>query len=464
MPERRLPWYRRAMSLQSRILVLVSAVLLVSIALGSAFAVMHARTTLSAEIRAALLGGVQTVRSAYEVLPRSTHQRQDLVQLVGTFDGNRHVASTLIDEHGDVLAQSRLSASQSLAPLWFERLIAPPFAPVRLIAPGVGRRAVIVLRGAPEVDVGAVWTELSGVVAVLGLATLIGLALVWVSVRSALSPLRDLSSRLTEIGRGDYRGRVRERGPVEVLELERSFNVMAEQLAVIGRRNWSLEQQLLTLQDEERAEIARDLHDEVGPQLFAVSLDAQLITQLLASGRPEAVQDQVDAIQGGVGHIQREIRAMVARLRPARATELGLGRAVQDLTRFWRTRRPEIAFVIEPLPTETDLGDALRDTAFRVVQEAVSNAVRHASPTKIVIALHRSAADLEITVSNDGVRTGDRQDSSGFGLKGMGERVGAAGGELEVRAPEGGERRWIVWARLPRMLGAGAAMPSEALV
>ena len=300
-------------------------------------------------------------------------------------------------------------------------------------------------------------------VAVLGLATLIGLALVWVSVRAALSPLRELSGRLTEIGRGDYRGRVRERGPVEVLELERSFNAMAEQLAAMGRRNWALEQQLLTLQDEERAEIARDLHDEVGPQLFAVSLDAQLIIQLLASGRPEAVQDQIEAIQGGVGHIQRDIRAMVARLRPARATELGLGRAVQDLVRFWSMRRPEIAFTVDLPGVEADLGDMLKDTAFRVVQEAVSNAVRHARPTGIAITLGRGAADLEITVSNDGLRPDAAEDGSGFGLKGMEERVSAAGGRLEVGACERPEHRWVVSAYLPCTAGVSAPAFSEAL-
>ena len=450
------------MSLQSRILVFVSAVLLVSIALGSAFAVVQARATLTAEIRAALLGGAQTVRSAYEDLPRSDHRPRDLVQLVSTFDGNRHVAATLIDVQGSVLAASRVSPPQAEAPHWFERLLAPSFGPVRLAAPGPGRGEAIVLRAAPAIDTGAVWAELSGVVAVLGLATLIGLALVWISVRAALSPLRELSGRLTEIGRGDYRGRVRERGPVEVLELERSFNAMAEQLATIGRRNWTLEQQLLTLQDEERAEIARDLHDEVGPQLFAVSLDAQLITQLLANGHPEAVQDQVEAIQGGVSHIQREIRAMVARLRPARAAELGLGRAVQDLARFWCTRRPEIAFTVNLLAAEADLGDMLRDTAFRVVQEAVSNAVRHARPTAIAIALQRSAADLEITVCNDGVQRDAGDGGSGFGLKGMEERVRAAGGELKVLVPEGDERRWIVSARLPHRVVAASPALSEA--
>ena len=307
------------------------------------------------------------------------------------------------------------------------------------------------------------WTELSGLVAVLGLATLIGLALVWLSVAAALSPLRELSSRLAEIGRGDYCGRVRERGPLEVLELERSFNAMAEQLAAMGRRNWTLEQQILTLQDEERAEIARDLHDEVGPQLFAVSLDAQLITQLLATGQPEAVQGQVDAIQGGVSHIQREIRAMVARLRPARATELGLARAVQDLVRFWRTRRPEIAFVVDPPPQETGMGDALKDTAFRVVQEAVSNAVRHARPTEIAISLRRHAGDLEITIRNDGVQSGGAAQGSGFGLTGMDERVRAAGGRLEVRTPEGSEHPWIVSARLPSAGGAAYPGLGEAL-
>jgi two-component system, NarL family, sensor histidine kinase UhpB len=444
------------MSLQSRIAALFSAVMLVAIALGAAFAGVQARASLRAEIGAALAGGEQTIHQAYEDLPRSDHQARDLAQLVATFDGDRHLEALLVGGGGATLAASRPSPGPVRAPDWFKRLIAPGFGASRLAVPdAAGGRRAIVLRAVPDADVGALWAQLSGVVTILSLATLIGLALVFLIVRIALSPLRELAAGLAEIGRGAAPTRMRERGPVEVLELERSFNTMAAQLAAMERRNWALEQQLLTLQDEERAEIARDLHDDVGPQLFAVSLDAQLIVQLLAGGRREAIAEQVEAIQAGVGHIQREIRALVARLRPPRATELGLGRALEDLVRFWRARRPEIAFGMDLSLNEFDLSDTAKDTAFRVAQEAVSNAVRHARPSRIDIAMARTAATLEVTVCNDGVGTEPAEGTSGFGLTGMRERVRAAGGRLQIEPALAEDGVWRIAASLP--------LPSTAL-
>jgi two-component system, NarL family, sensor histidine kinase UhpB len=439
------------MSLQTRIVVLVAGVLLVSVALGSVFAGVQARRALEAEIRAAMLGGAHTVQSAYEDLPRSDHPARDLAQLVSTFDGNRHVQARLQDGAGRIERISTAAPAGAPSPRWFQRLIAPPTTQTALAAPPTAAGAqMILLRATPGPDISALWVELSGVASVLGGSALAGLVLVVLVVRAALAPLRELSTSLGEIGRGDYRGRMRERGPKEILRLERSFNAMAERLSAMGRRNWALEQQLLTLQDEERAEIARDLHDDVGPLLFAVSLDAEVITQQLAAGRPDGVPDQVAAIQAGVRHVQREIRAMVARLRPTPVTELGLGRAIQDLVKFWADRRPEIAFDLRLPESEAHLRDALKDTAFRVIQEAVNNAVRHAHPDRIEIAIRCNASAVEVEVTNNGAAPEPAEPAAlGFGLVGMRERVASSGGSLAIRRPGAETATWSVAAVLP---------------
>lgn len=440
------------MSLQTRIVVLVAGVLFVSVALGSVFAGVQARRALDAEIRAAMLGGAQTVQSAYEDLPHSDHPARDLAQLAATFDGNRHVQARLRDGSGRTERVSTAPPPAGApAPEWFRRLIAPRTTQAALLAPATAAGPqMILLRATPDPDVSALWVELSGVATVLGGSALAGLVLVVLVVRAALAPLRELSTSLGEVGRGDYRGRLRERGPKEILRLERSFNGMAERLTAMGRRNWALEQQLLTLQDEERAEIARDLHDDVGPHLFAVSLDAEVIVQQLAAGRPDGVLDQVAAIQSGVRHVQREIRAMVARLRPTPVTELGLGRAIQDLVKFWADRRPEITFELRLPESEAQLRDALKDTAFRVIQEAVNNAVRHAHPNRIEIAIRFGPSEVQVEVVNDGAHPEPPGAAAlGFGLVGMRERVASSGGTLVIRRPNAEAPTWAVAAVLP---------------
>lgn len=436
------------MPLQTRIVALVSAVLLISIVLGAVFAGAQARRSLRAELQAGMTGGAQTIRGAFEDLPRSDHQARDLDQLVDTFNGNRHVMAALVRSDRRVEAASRPSQPGDRAPDWFARLLAPKAESLAFPAPGDARGTkAIVLTSVATADLQAAWAELSGIVTVLCVTTVAGLGLVFVVLRAALSPLRDLSTGFDEIGRGDYRGRVLERGPSEIMRLEKSFNDMAKRLDVMRQRNDGLERQLLTLQDEERAELARDLHDDIGPHLFAVSLDAQMITQLLATGRPNDVPAQVEAIQIAVGHVQREVRGMVARLRPARATDLGLERAIGDLVKVWQARRPEIAFDVEPLVAETGLGESLKDTAFRVIQEAVNNAGRHARPTFVQITLRRQPGGLFVEVRNDGAAP--RQLIPGFGLIGMRERVTALCGHLTVSPATAEDGVWVVTAVLP---------------
>ena len=138
----------------------------------------------------------------------------------------------------------------------------------------------IVLTPTAGIDVSAAWREFIGIVAVLLGSAAIGLVLVYFVISAAFRPLRALATQFGRIGTGDYTGRVAECGPTELLSLQSGFNRMASELAATTERNRQLGDQLLTIQEEERADIARDLHDDIGPHLFAVNMDAQMIAQL----------------------------------------------------------------------------------------------------------------------------------------------------------------------------------------
>jgi two-component system sensor histidine kinase UhpB len=294
--------------------------------------------------------------------------------------------------------------------------------------------------------VDAVWREFSGIVVMLCLSAVAGLILVYALIGRALRPLQALSDAFIHVGAGDYGGRVPTAGPTELLRLQTGFNSMVEQLTHMSERNRHLTDQLLTLQDEERAEIARDLHDEFGPHLFAVNMDAEMIVQLCAGGSQETVVRQARSIQGAVGHMQRQVRDLLLRLRPTPVTELGF-RAAVDLVRFWTARRPEIAFDLD-LDESAPLKESLKDVAYRVIQEGVNNAVRHGRPAWIRIQVGPSPPDtLAVAVLDDGSPLGGSPGPGGLGLIGMRERVAASGGRLTF-----GPRRdggWMVAARLP---------------
>ncbi|HZU51190.1 MAG TPA: histidine kinase [Sphingomicrobium sp.] len=402
-----------------------------------------ARSDLSAELAAAKSGGLQTVRSAFEDLPRSDHPRRDLRQLVATFEGNRHLIAQVQDSSGRLLMSSNASMPREQAPRWFAALLHPDVQPVAVTVPGASNE-VLSLEPQPASDIAALWSTTRDATGVFALAAAVGLTLIYWIIRRALSPLIDLSNALAAIGASGYRERVEETGPPELRPLQSGFNAMAERLAEIDARNRALEAQLLTIQDEERADIARDLHDEIGPHLFAVALDADMINRSLTRGDSHLIPEQIRSIQGAVSYMQRQVRELIARLRPTRAAELGLEAAICDLIAFWQARQPDVEFAAELDQADANVPEPLRDVIYHLVQEAVANALRHARTERLDIAVTATSHGVTAMVANRGVTKAAEGDLPGLGLASMRERVQAAGGILEIhRGAEG----WTVAAR-----------------
>jgi two-component system sensor histidine kinase UhpB len=443
------------MSLRARVVLSIALVLLVGVGAGAGLAGWHARRSIDQELRAGLLGGRQTLLRAFDSLPRSDHPDRDLAQTVATFNGDRHVRAVLLSNQGRAVALSRPFASERAAPAWFSRFMRPDLEPVRVAVPaGVARDSAIVLQSVPANDVGDVWLEFADVAGSLAAVCALGFALIYLTIGRALRPLHDLSESFVRIGSGDYRARVRERGPPELFDLARGFNSMAARLSVMENRNRALEEQLLTLQDEERADLARDLHDEIGPYLFAVNVDAAMVGQLVQGDRVAEVPDRLVAIQAAVGHMQSHVREILGRLRPTLAVELGLNAAIEDLVAFWRARHHSIAFDVRLLDDESAIDEPQKETIYRIVQESLNNAVRHGRPSRVVVkVMGEASGEIAVQVSDNGtgkLADAGRSEQSGFGLIGMRERVAASGGTLSI--DDGGERGgWTVVARLPAL-------------
>jgi two-component system sensor histidine kinase UhpB len=433
------------MSLRLRVVAAIALVLLTASVVGTALAGWQARLVLREELVAALAGGRQTLTGALETLETSRNPGLALNGLVEAFNGNRHLVATLIAADGRPAAISRPLPVRA-APDWFSALFRPDVGVVSLpvLAPGFRR---LVLTPVFANDVAGIWAEFIALVGVLAGAFLVGALLVWLTVGRALRPLSDFSAAFVRIGSGDYGARVRQAGPLELVRLGRGVNDMAGRLAAMQEKTHALEDQLRTLQDEERADLARDLHDELGPHLFAANVDATMARRLIAEGNSAEALRQVEAISESVSHMQRLVRDILGRLRPTELIELGLRAAVDELVTFWAARHPSIRFsVLVPDDDALPMPDAARETLYRVVQEGLNNAVRHGRPGRIDIEIGRDdAGDVFARITDDG-RAADKPQGAGFGLIGMRERVAASRGRLTITPGAGG---WSVTACLP---------------
>ena len=444
------------MPLRVRLIALIGSVLLASLACGSVLVAWRAAHSVRTELRAALDVGTKSIRNGLDELVAQSDRARAVRHLVATFNGNRHVRATLLDAQDGPLAVSRLLVPTDPAPGWFRYLIGGKLDPVHVPVPfGGDNGSAIVLQTDPINEIGEVWAESRDAVLVLAGFALLSALLTCAVVGRALRPIEDLSTAFQRIGKGNYYGRVSEDGPPELARLASGFNLMTQQLATAATQNRRLNERLLTLQAEERAELARDLHDEIGPLLFAADMTAATIERLADSGRVDTIPTQVAAIHDAVGRMQRHVRVILERLRPIRA--IGLEVAIGQLAAFWRSRRPDISFIVAISVEEDRIGDDLKETIYRIIQEGVSNAIRHGKPTRVEIAIAHAGDDgVRVEMADDGIGMPvdgmiDR-DPAQLGLVGMRERVMAMSGSLSIQ--RGGNGRglalvaWLPWVSL----------------
>lgn len=449
------------MSLRFRLIVSVFAVLLLSFAAGGLLAGWTATQSVRVETQAALAAGERTVRSEVRGDPTPGRPPSDFAPLVRSFDGNRHLRAELVDAAGGtLLAASAPPTPRRPAPDWLVRLLAPALPPVALPLPAGPPGGAVVLRADPRNEVAEVWGQARDGFAVLALFCALSAALVVLVVGRALRPLEELSRALASVGAGAFAVRLQPAGAPELMRLARGFNGMAEELGRAEDRNRRLHEQLVAVQEEERAELARDLHDEVGPFLFGVSVDAAAIERAAAAGRHDGIPASAAAIRQAVAHMQAQVRSMLGRLRPASPVELGLAPSLRNLVAFWRARKPGIGIGLRVAVEEDDLDEATKEVVYRVVQEGLTNAVRHGRPGRIEVSVGPGAGGAAVVarVADDGVGLAGAE-APGFGLTGLRDRVLARGGAFEVAGGAAGVGLTVT-ARLPR--ADAAALPVDA--
>jgi signal transduction histidine kinase len=219
---------------------------------------------------------------------------------------------------------------------------------------------------------------------------------------------------------------------------EAELRTSYDRIRDIGRR-------LLTAQEAERARIARELHDDLSQQLVLLRLD------LRHAGNNEETLDRVD-------EIARSVHELSHRLHPAKLQLLGLVPSLQALQR--EKSRSGIAVALTHGDIPAGLSPALTLCLFRVVQEALQNAIKYSQATQVLVDLQCDDADLTLTIADDGVGFDlETAWGKGLGLISIRERVEASGGVVTIRSKAGDGTR--VDVRVPLAVEPAVWSPSS---
>ena len=279
-------------------------------------------------------------------------------------------------------------------------------------------------------------------VAGIGLILLTGV-IAYFTAGAALRPLRELGEGLTRMRKGNYDELIATSGPPEIRKSCEAANELARTLGELSHDNRTLLRKMVSLQDDERRDLARELHDELGPLLFGIRANAVALLEATPPGKKPSAS--AEGVLQSVEALQQANRRILDRLRPLYIQELGLEKSVETLLRNARSQAPDMKLTSNIDPRLADVDGLLSQTVYRVIQEAITNVLRHASASSMKVEAAIAGDQLLIEISDDGI--GFAQDRAfGRGLTGMHERVRALSGSFQFLREYG---RTYVRCRLP---------------
>jgi two-component system sensor histidine kinase UhpB len=440
------------LSLRARLNTLLALVLMLGLAINITRLVLEAGPRVQAEDQSVIRLAKELIETLVVSLNETSDPDARLSRIIQDLNRLRHVSITRQEDAPEAkppAAEDRGDdGERSSVPAWFVAFIHPETTSVNVPISIHGRPGSLVITSHPDDEMNEIW---DGIVTQLQVGSAIAIALFLLTmmvVGRALAPLQSLSEAMTSIEAGAYDTRVEPAGSPELAAICAKLNHLAATLGDAVEEKRQLAETAVSLQDAERKEIARELHDEFGPYLFALRAHASSLMRTADSREPntEALRKHGDAMLEQINALQQFNRRVLERLRPVGLAELGLSEAIGALLRLWSESHPGV--VIETTISQSlgKTGETAALTIYRIIQEALTNVFRHAGATHVEITVTPATSRQAGSTPVDAVAVSVRDNGAGlpidhkqgFGMIGMRERVLALGGTMTVASTHRG--------------------------
>ncbi len=346
---------------------------------------------------------------------------------------------------GPVPTEPKVRVADSSVPGWFVTLMDVP-ATARAYPVLIGHDHVGDILFFPDLSADLFEKWIAFLAIVLSGSTLMLLAALsaYFTTGSAIRPLQELQAGLTRLRAGHYDTAIAAAGPPEIRRSCEAANQLARTLHQLSHDNRDLLRRLVSLQADERRELARELHDELGPLLFAIRANATALAET-ATGGLAAPGSPAQGILQAAEALQQANRRILEGLSPLYLQELGLEQSIRTLLRNAQAQSPDVRLTTHIDARLNDVDGLLSQTTYRVIQEGVTNVLRHAQAGELSVSATIAGEAIAIEISDDGVGFAP-EEIFGRGLTGMSERVRALNGTFELVRDRG---RTLVRCRLP---------------
>ncbi|MGN0933647.1 histidine kinase [Falsigemmobacter intermedius] len=440
----------RQPSLMKRVALIAGATGLAMCLAVATLIVLNARVAIWQETRTALQSAGATLGGGLRIGAPGEETGPLLMRLAAEFDALRHVSAYAVDAGGHALALPAGPAgteaeSDDHPPFWFSALMRHETesvdVPVLNAEGGVIGRLHLTTDPADEIE--EVWEDFRVIIPLITLSAAVMVLIAVALCRVFLRRIRVLEAIVSDMRRGNLETRVPPMQAREFSDLGQGINDLAEFLARERADNIVLQQRILTIGEDERARIAFDLHDQMGPRLFALTSALEQIRSL--TGRATDGAPLSEALEASLSHaraVQSMARSAINDLRPMVIGHVPLCEALEELVVEFAGLHPAPDIRLEtgsgPLPALSEVAEL---SVYRFVRESVLNALRHGGADRITIRLedHSGAPkSLLITVSDNGSGPGETPPQPGHGLSGIMDRALALGAVFKAPSRAGG--------------------------
>ena len=423
------------MSLRYQISLRIILISLCILMLGGGIAIWQARNAVSNEVDSSIRLALQLIKISEG---KTQSNQTDWVYRLSSLEQTRHLTIQLKKPSGSIIniTQSAIpNAQQERPPGWFVKLVVSDYPKAEYqISTFDNQSLTLIIQANPLDEITEIWHEtlaFLGSILLLVLLTFLSIQLVF---NKTLQAIQTIVNNLKGIEKGEYRHKLPEFSTLEYNSIAQAINQMNDALSSTQQQNQALMQHSLQIQEEERQRLSQELHDE-----FAQSLTGIKVMAVAATHEKSDTQTITSAIIDICDHLMTVLRSIMKQLHPLMLTELGLKATLEDLIHHWESRALSISFDLQVDDAVDKIDKTTIIQVFRVIQESLTNVIRHANATRVSIKLSivAGANTLELWVSDNGQGCELDKVSAGFGLQGMAERVKLLGGEFELQSSPG---------------------------
>ena len=431
------------MSLRFRLNMLITLLFALILLAGSFYVIDNARTSVKEEMQSVSKLTLQLIEIALmsNTASSTPEIQQSVLENIANLESTRHLEIELYKTGniGSMVPVRIIPTINAQAPDWFIRMVKPqPVEYRRVFRESLTAYAEILIRANPSDEITEVWNETRGVLGLLVLFAVLANILVYISLGRGLAPIESILKGLDGIEQGEYQRRLPRFKFPEFSRISEKFNNMAEVLQTSRDENRLLTQKSLAIQEDERRILAQELHDEFGQSITAIKAVLASIEQTKHQDS-DALKNSARTIGTFSDRMYEVARRMMRQLRPAILDEFGLISALQDMIDDWNSRHEDVFCHFEFNGKFDELGEEVNISIYRVIQESLTNIIKHAQATDVTVCLQRVENDpacnigVKLLIKDNGVGF-DESNQRGLGLLGMRERVEALKGSLAMKS------------------------------